>query len=231
MPYLKTMSRSNRKPKGVLDNVGTSKVLYSLISGKTAPKEIAEDLKIRSPAVIEQLRRLRDAGLVRLGTKDGKYQRYEIDEERVSEILLAEATVYLRLAIEGRSPNQEKMKSFLQFKKEIKENPYWNRFVLGYLKHYSLVLGLEVIPVAQAIDNFENGLRVEVPRFLTEYDLKSCKQIEESKKDLFELLQRWAAKIANIKPLHEGAVNSSIKELVGWQILEDLESARKGTRS
>ena len=57
-----------RKEADSLTNWGTSKVFYAMILGSTTPKEIAEDLDITPPAVIDQLRRLQKIGIVKFVT-------------------------------------------------------------------------------------------------------------------------------------------------------------------
>ena len=69
------------------------------MDGKTTLAQISEHLGITSPSVIEQLRRLQRAGLVKLGEKEGKYQHYEVNSEGLSRLFLDNSTKLLHRAL------------------------------------------------------------------------------------------------------------------------------------
>jgi DNA-binding transcriptional regulator GbsR (MarR family) len=227
-------------------------VFYSLLKGRSTLTDISEDLKITRPSVIEQLRRLQKAGLVKLGTKDGKYQHYRVDLEGVSNLFLNESMRQLHLALTLRTvyPSDEALKAQLpkrvhpkiltggkkldreqvlsQIKAKLGANSSWRNYLINYLETYAATVSLEVTPILQAARDFENGLRLQVPRILDEFDSKTWTQVDESKKELLELLQSWAMLIREVKTLQEAAHESSLRETLGWQVFEEL-SKRKHT--
>ena len=74
-----------------LSNVGTSKVFRELCEGPKNPKTIADSLEIKSPPVIEQLRRLQEINLVKLGDKIGRAQNYELIWDNFLELFFERA--------------------------------------------------------------------------------------------------------------------------------------------
>ena len=76
-----------------LSNPRTSQVLFLLIQrvDVDTPKQLASTLGIKSPAVIEQLDRLRRIKVVTHGQKTGKEQHYKIDWDRLTELTVRRA--------------------------------------------------------------------------------------------------------------------------------------------
>ncbi|MGA3406488.1 MAG: winged helix-turn-helix domain-containing protein [Candidatus Bathyarchaeia archaeon] len=62
-----------------LGNPRTSQVLFQIIRGVDTPTNIAKELQVKPPAVIDQLYKLRKIRVVKLGDKTGKEQHYAID--------------------------------------------------------------------------------------------------------------------------------------------------------
>lgn len=237
--------------EAVLRNLGTSEVFYSLLRGRSTLTEISEDLGITRPSVIEQLQRLQKAGLVKLGAKDGKYQHYEVEPEGLSNIFLNESTRLLHLALtrktvypsdkmlkaqlskqaywnnltDGRDLDREHM--FSHIKARLTGNSLWRNYLIDYLETYATTTSLGITPILQAARDFENGLRLEVPRILDKLDSRTWAQLDESKRQLLELLDTWAMLIREVKTRQESAHASSLRETLGLQILEELEE-RKG---
>ena len=221
-------------------------MFYSLLKGRSTLTDISEDLKITRPSVTEQLRRLQKARLVKLGAKDGKYQHYRVDLEGVSNLFLNESMRQLHLALTLRTvyPSDEELKAqfpkqvhpkiltggkkldreqmFSQIKAKLGANSSWRDYLINYLETFAATVSLEVTPILQAARDFENGLRLQVPRILDEFDSSSWTQVDESKKELLELLQLWAMLIREVKTLQEAAHESSLRETVGWQVFDEL---------
>ena len=233
-----------------LGNLGTSKVFYSLINGKSTLTEISEDLKITRPSVVEQLRRLQKAGLVKLGAKNGKYQHYGVNIEGLSNLFLNESTRCLHLALTRKTiyhsdeelraqlpkpaywkiltggKNLDREETFSRLKGKLDGNASWRNYLIAYLRTYATSSSLKVTPISQAVRDFENGLRLEVPRILDEFDLKTQPHVDESKRELLELLHTWAKLIKEVRTLQEAAHESSLREILGWQVFEELEKSR-----
>lgn len=126
-----------------LSNVGTSRVFRALCSGPRNPKKIADSLGIKSPPVIEQLRRLQNVGIVKLGEKVGRAQNYEIDWKAFLELFLDRAFT-------------QKVTRVQLYKKETKtlvENKYFKQFAKRYICG---VLGR--VTLLEAIQEFESGV-------------------------------------------------------------------------
>lgn len=235
------MDRS--KPKTALTNIGTSKVFYSLLNGKTTLTEIAEQLKISRPSVIEQLHRLEKVKLVKLGTKEGRYQHYEVDKEGLANLFLNEPTYdlsqimkfsatetlkeqlspeYWKFFTEGKELTTKEM--FSRFTSRLKENRLWVNYLLDYLKYYAspAVISL-VTPVLETVRNFEDGVRVECFRILGKCDPEIWNQLDNSKKELLTLLHIWSIFLRKVRPLNEAAHNSALREMVGYEIMNKTE--------
>jgi DNA-binding transcriptional regulator GbsR (MarR family) len=232
--------------EAVLGNLGTSEVFYSLLRGRSTLTDISEDLEITRPSVIEQLRRLQKAGLVKLGAKNGKYQHYGVSLEGLSTLFLNESTRLLHLALTRKTlyPSDEALKAklrkeayskiltggkkldreqmFSQIKAKLGADSSWRDYLIDYLETYATTVSLEVTPILQAARDFENGLRLEVPRILDEFDSRTWTRVDESKRELLELLHIWAMLIREVKTLQEAAHESSLKETLGWQVFEEL---------
>ncbi len=234
-----------------LGNLGTSKVFYSLINSKSTLTEVSEDLKITRPSAVEQLRRLQKAGVVKLGAKNGKYQHYGVNFEGLSNLFLNESTRCLHLALTRKTlyPSDEALRAqlpkpaywkiltggkkldreqmFSQLKAKLDSNASWKDYLVTYLETYAKTATLEVTPISQAVREFENGLRLEVLRTLGDSDSRTWADIDESKKELLELLQIWAMLIKEVKTLSEAAHESSLRETLGWQVFEELGKGRR----
>lgn len=236
--------------EAVLGNLGTSEVFYSLMKGRSTLTDISEDLKITRPSITEQLRRLQKAGIVKLGAKDGKYQNYELDPQGLSTLFLRESTRQLHFALtdktvypsdttlkaqlskraywenlaSGRELDREQM--FSHIKARLNGNSSWRNYLIDYLETYATTTSLGITPILQAARDFENGLRLEVPRILDKLESRTWSQLDESKRELLELLHTWAMLIREVKTLQESAHGSSLRETLGWQILEELEERR-----
>jgi DNA-binding transcriptional ArsR family regulator len=225
--------------EAVLANLGTSEVFYCLLKGRSTLTEISE-----------QLRRLQRAGLVKLGAKDGKYQHYEVDPEGLSGLFLNESTRQLHLALTrktvypsdktlkaqlskqaywknltgGRELDREQM--FSHIKARLNGNSSWRNYLIDYLETYTTTTSLGITPILQAARDFENGLRLEVPRILDKLESRTWVQLDESKRELLELLHTWAMLIREVRTRQESAHGSSLRETLGWQIFEELEKRR-----
>jgi len=75
------------KPNKILFHHGTLRVVSALLDGKTTPTTLAYELKIRPPSAIDHLRRLQRFGLVKLGRKEGVSQHYDLDIQRLVDLI------------------------------------------------------------------------------------------------------------------------------------------------
>ena len=153
-----------------LSNTGTSKVFRELCSDPKNPKKIADSLGIKSPPIIEQLRRLQKVGIVKLGQKIGRAQNYEIDWKSFLELFI------------DRSFTQ-KVTYTQSYREEIKtlvDNKYFKQFVKLYICR---VLGR--VTLLEAMQEFENGLLHSLPFKKKEiYD-------DKEKQDFFDKMRLW----------------------------------------
>lgn len=153
-----------------LSNVGTSRVFRELCSGPKNPKKIADSLEIKSPPVIEQLRRLQKIRVVKLGHKVGRAQYYEIDWK-----------VFLELFIERAFT--QKLTDAQLYEQEIRtlvDNKYFKRFVNLYICRV-----LSQATLLEAMQEFENGL-------LHSASFKKKKTFDdEEKQEFFNKVRLW----------------------------------------
>jgi DNA-binding transcriptional regulator GbsR (MarR family) len=236
--------------EAVLGNLGTSEVFYSLIKGKSTLTEISEDLKITRPSVIEQLRRFQKAGLVKLGAKNGKYQHYIVNLDGLSNLFLNQSARLLHLALTRKTlyPSDETLKAklsrqayseiltsgkeldreqiFSQIKAKLAANSSWRDYLIDYLETYATAASLGVTPILQAARDFENGLRLELPRILETFDSRAWTEVDKSKREMLELLHTWATLIKDVKTLPEAAHESALREALGWRVFEELGKRR-----
>lgn len=163
-----------------LSNIGTSRVFRELCAGPKNPKKIADSLGIKSPPVIEQLRRLQKVGIVKLEQKIGRAQNYEIDWKAFLELFVDRAF--------GKKIIRVKL-----HKEEIKtlvDNKYFMQFVKLYVCR---VLGRATL--LEAMQEFENGI-------LHNPSLNRKKAFDDKEKqEFFNKMQLWykrTLKSANI---------------------------------
>jgi DNA-binding Lrp family transcriptional regulator len=153
-----------------LSNHGTSKVFLELCSGPRNPKIIADSLKIKPPPAIEQLRRLQELKIVKLGQKVGRAQNYEIDWK-----------IFLDLFVERAF--SQKATHAQQQREEIKtltKNRYFEEFVKLYVCRV-----LRQVTLLGAMQEFENSL-------LHTLTLKKPKKLDDrDKQEFFDKMQLW----------------------------------------
>lgn len=165
-----------------LNNLGTSKVLYLLLSECKTPKELADSLGIKPPPVIEQLRRLQKIGIVRRGEKKGKLQEYEINFDKFLELFIERA-----LQEKMTYPRSVHSKEIATVK-TLKGNRYFKKLVKEYLKNLC-----PFITADKAAKEFEDAL-------LHSTALKRKKTFKDDpeKQDFFDKMRLWR-KIAEKK--------------------------------
>lgn len=155
-------------------NKGTSGVFYRLISGCKTTKEISNILKIRSPSVIEHLRRLQEIGVVRLGEKKGKFQEYQIDFEEF-------LTLFIDRAIQEKKTHPSSIyKGEIDQLRILKNNRYFKEFIVKYLKDLD-----NIATIDEAAKEFENGLmRAKNLGRKRKFD-------DDEKQQFFEKMRLW----------------------------------------
>src|SRR3990170_2411979 len=131
-----------------LSNIGTSKVFRELCLGPKNPKKIADSLGIKPPPVIEQLRRLQDIRIVKLGQKVGRDQNYEIDWKAFLELFIERAFAQKFTYTQSRKEEIKKLAN----------NKYFERFVKLYICR-----AIGKVALLEAIQEFENGLLHSLP--------------------------------------------------------------------
>ncbi|MDH5483344.1 MAG: hypothetical protein OEY22_10805 [Candidatus Bathyarchaeota archaeon] len=153
-----------------MSNVGTSKVFLKLCSGPKNPKTIADLLRIKPPPAIEQLRRLQELKIVRLGQKIGRAQNYEIDWKAFLKLFTERAFTQKITHVESQ---KEKLKTLV-------ENKYFEQFIKLYICRV-----LSEVTLLEAIQEFENGLLHSLPfKKKKAYD-------DEEKQEFFNITRLW----------------------------------------
>jgi DNA-binding Lrp family transcriptional regulator len=119
-----------------LSNPGTSKVFLCLVKGITNPTAIAEELKIKPPPVIQQLRRLQNLGLVELGTKEGKAQNYDVNWKAFVDRLVEE-TLTEDIASGDIRKDSEEYAAATKKISSLRNNWFFLEFVKLYLQKFT----------------------------------------------------------------------------------------------
>ena len=99
-------------------------------------KAIADELKISSPPIIQQLRRLQNLGLVELGTKEGKAQNYDLDWKAFADRLVADA-IDESIAPGDVKKNSEEYAAATKKISSLKDNRFFLEFVKLYLQKFT----------------------------------------------------------------------------------------------
>jgi hypothetical protein len=110
---------------------------------------------------------------------------------------------------------------FSRFTSRLASDPLWKDYLFNYMNWYAILSPGRVSfvqPILNAVNEFENSLRVEIGKIPPSIWGK----IEGSKKDFLMLLHMWALLIQDVRPLSEGAHESAVREMVGWAILEKI---------
>ncbi len=174
-----------------LENEGTSSVFGSLLRGNNSPKEIADDLGIKSPSVMEQLERLKELRIVRLDKKEGKYQRYAIDGTTFQQLFLYVGSNRLKLFLKRRDwtniPHAKKILEILSLAQDVTPEHCLNlildhlsvdncfeQFIFNYVKARFIHPKDKPKTLARMMMEFEEGLKEAFPK--REWDKKSRDQ-------------------------------------------------------
>ncbi|MFB0523751.1 MAG: winged helix-turn-helix domain-containing protein [Candidatus Bathyarchaeia archaeon] len=179
--------------------MGTSKVFYELLQSPKSPKEIADSLGIKSPPVIEQLRRLQKIGLVRLGEKRGKFQNYEIDSSNLVRLFLEKAPLTLKASI--------------MLKREytwagISDNRHLQELVMMYMQKTIDIYKTRKIPhltILEVMRRFEDALVRSFP------DLRSSEDPEIM--SLLSLLNSWYSYAKENPTFAQEALEETLKDM------------------
>lgn len=176
-----------------LSNPGTSKVFLYLVMGKTNPKAIADELGIKPPPVIQQLRRLQNLGLVELGIKEGKIQNYDVCwqefcdrfAKEVSTVKLNPGDIRIGLSEENQKVDNEI--------KSLKDNKYFQKFVKLYLENFTVTNPSKWPTIAEIIDNAGS-----VMPFLKSF--RGEKHFDDSEKqDFHDKMMLWYERSTSIQ--------------------------------
>jgi len=153
-----------------LSNPGTSKVFLQLCFGPRNPTTIADSLKIKPPPVIEQLRRLQELKIVKLGQKVGRAQNYEIDWKIFLDLFVGRA--FLQKATRAQQQREEI--------KTLAKNRYFEEFVKLYVCRV-----LHQVTLLGAMQEFENSL-------LHSLTLKNPKKFgNKDTQEFFDKMRLW----------------------------------------
>ena len=168
-----------------LSNPGTSKVFLYLVKGITNPKAIADELEIKPPPVIQQLRRLQNLGLVELGKKDGRAQNYKILWKNFVDRFAKEAS---KIRI---SPGDIRISAGINYGQidmeieSLKTNRFFHRFVRLYLQNFVSMDESKWPTIAEIIDNTN-----AVMTMLTNFQKK--RQFDDpDKQEFFDKMRTW----------------------------------------
>lgn len=193
---------------GPLSNPGTSRVFLCIIKGKKNPKATADFLGIKPPPVIEQLRRLRSIGVVKLGEKAGKEQNYEIDWDK-----------FLVLFIEQAMQKRKKTKDVLVYElpeevekiRTLKGNKYFKQLVEFYMNDMAEGKTTSWYKISDAIANFENVLRQSS-------SFKRNKKFEDFEKQaFFDKMRIWYNRTLAAKTWMDLCLHDAIYKTLGKQ--------------
>jgi hypothetical protein len=119
-----------------LSNPGTSKVFLCMVKGITNPTAIADELGIKPPPVIQQLRRLQNLGLVELGSKEGKAQNYDVNWKAFAARLVTDA-INEEIAPGDAKKNPEEYALMTQRILSLKDNRFFLEFLKLYLQKFT----------------------------------------------------------------------------------------------
>jgi hypothetical protein len=154
------------KPVDPLDNRGTSRAFYALVSGEDTPKDLAQFLKQAPPSVIEQLHRLQKAGVVELGTKTGKFQHYRVNWKRITEEAVERFPLLSEAVMEDTSAEEDFDKAIAKdrdapgLKAELAGNTLFQNMIEAYFREKLGLLLEEPVdtPISKAMSDFEDWL-------------------------------------------------------------------------
>jgi DNA-binding Lrp family transcriptional regulator len=189
-------------------NPGTSKVFLCIVKGITNPKAIADFLNIKPPPVIQQLRRLQKIGLVKLGTKVGKEQKYEI-------VWISFLNLFLDNAVKERvSPNDipissaEKEKLTITEIRSLKNNKYFAQFTHFYLDNIVETDDFSRWPTVSALIENVEKIMPHFSRILS--DKKTFNDLE--KQEFFDKMNLWYTRVTTVASWSELNVHDALQK-------------------
>jgi predicted transcriptional regulator len=194
-----------------LTNPGTSRVLFQLILGVTNPKEIADKLGVLSPTVIQQLHRLRNIGIVRLGEKRGKDQHYEIVSDRLSEIFLSKLVRFDHLDLKEQKGLEESLRN------DFIEEQSFKEFLRVYLTNRLSLTDFSIITRNNlTISEMMEDFRVTLTGMLS--NEKFRKRMEghaqdQRGSDLVRNLLLWFDHAKHVSAISKDAFRKSLRQL------------------
>lgn len=193
-----------------LSNPGTSKVFLCLVKGKTNPKSIADELEIKSPPVIQQLRRLQNLGLVDLGKKEGKAQNYDVNwknfvdrfAEEISAVRLNPGDIRI-----GLPENYQQLDKTIE---SLKNNRFFQQFVKLYIQNFTVANYSKWPTIAEIIDN-TNSVMPMLKSFKRE------KKFEDSEKqDFHDKMHLWYERSTRIQSWMQLHMSDAIKKILDF---------------
>jgi len=199
------MGRKKRTKFDPFRNVGTADVFLSLVEKPRTPTEIASELGIKPPSVIEQLDRLLEVGVAKLHEKRGRLRFYGVDWANFSHLFLEELVCF-ELAPE------------LEDVKKLEKNPYFLRLLNAFyrvqrdareiLREYSPTIHDTIFEFGKRLMSYPKFRKdlPSAPRKLPLWwdpDIGSKDEMREFL-SLLEKLRKWLLKIEVPDPLFEG---------------------------
>lgn len=196
-----------------LSNPGTSKVFLCIIKGKKNPKAIADFLGIRSPPVIQQLRRLQKIKIIELGEKEGKEQNYEVNWDNFLALFIDRAMregKYEKTRKGGIQVLEDTTEDFDKIK-VLKKNRYFKQLIHLYLQNVAGSNELDWSTISDAILNFESALQ-QFASFR-----RSRKFEDPEKQDFFDKMKLWYKRTLSVRTwmdlnLHDAIYKTLRKE-------------------
>lgn len=189
----------------VLRSRETSRVFWALLRfDKKTPLDISFMLRISQSAVVKHLDKLRAVGLVKRGKKVGRYQPYEIDWDRVCDLLLREAPVFGPMLESGTLKGlADRLLSNEHFKRLVRE--YFTALARAIDEHGRLRVSPPDLTIQGAIENFEGWLNV--------FASKLKENVREPKlKDLVEALKEWRSYLPGFVNAEELAMREALQK-------------------
>ena len=182
-------------------------VLLEIGSGATTPKHLALSLNRSPPAIMKQLKYLRKTGWIRLGEKEGKFQHYEIDWDKLISFYLSRAP---KLYFVAYYVDSGRVHDLIQ---KLTQCGHFRELFIHYLmeRHSSRKALIETLGfcVAQSeveiMENFEESLMYLLPMVKRKFKTKEDEE-------LYNLLKEWTEIASKYVPAYR-PLESALKAL------------------
>lgn len=182
-------------------------VLLEMASGATTPKHLSLSLDRSPPAIMKQLNYLRKTGWIRLGEKEGKFQHYEIDWDKLISFYLSKAP---KLHFIAYYTDSHRVHDLVQ---KLTQCGRFRELFIHYLmerhssrKALAATLGFCVTQSeVEIMENFEESLNYLLPKVKRKFKTKEDEE-------LYRLLKEWTEIASKYVPAYR-PLESALKTL------------------